>query len=283
MVLLSGLLLASAAAAATPKAPAVLAVVNGVPIKRVEMMDRAWKQYGPVVLNAAVDEILVRQAAQAAQVKADPKEVEARLSRIQSQFPDTATFSARLAASGTSLQDLRSQIEDQVLRETLVIKAKGLQVTDAELKSFFDANKEKLASSEAVRLRHLVVASEKEANDFLIAIRAGADFAKLAAQISLDNGTKDRGGDLGFISRGMLLPDLEKAAFALKAGEVAGPISTPQGVHVLKVEEVRSAKPAVFEEIKDALRKSMLADKISKAWPDYLQELRAKAKLEPAR
>jgi foldase protein PrsA len=283
MILLSSLFLATAAAAATPKAPAVLAVVNGVPLKRAEMMDRAWKQYGTVVLNDAADEIIIHQAAQADQVKADAQEVEARLKRIQSQFPDEATFSARLAANGTSIKELRSQIEEQVLREDLVMKAKGIQVTDAEVKEFFDANKDKLASPESIHLRHLVVASEKEANDILIAVKAGADFAKLASQISLDNATKDRGGDLGFIPRGMLLPELEKAAFALKAGEVAGPVNTPQGYHVLKVEEVSTAKPAVFETIKDPLKKRMLADKITKAWPDYLKELRTKAKIVPGK
>jgi foldase protein PrsA len=280
MVLLSGLLLATSVAAAPPKPSAVLVTVDGVPLKRAELMDRAWKQYGTVVLNEAVDEVIVHQAAKDMGVQADGGEVEARIKRIQGQFADETTFSARLAANGSSLAELRAQITEQVLREDMVTKAKGLRVTDEELKAFFDANKEKLAAPESYHLRHIVVAGEKEANDFLTAIKAGADFAKLASQVSLDDATKDRSGDMGFISRGMLLPELEKAAFALKPGEVGGPVKTQLGYHLLKVEEVRPAKPAVFDAIKDDLRKSLLADKINKAWPEYLKELRAKAKIE---
>jgi len=280
MTLLSSLLLATTATAAAPKAPAVLAIVNGVPIKRVEMMDRAWKQYGTAVLNDTIDDILIHQASKFLAVKPDAQEVAARLRRIMSQFPDEATFSARLAATGTSLPQLRGQIEEQVLRENLVAKAKGLQVTEAELKAAFDANKDRLASPDAIRIRHIVVANEKEAADFLIAIKAGADFAKLASQVSLDNGTKDRGGDAGFLSHGMLLPELEKAISGLKPGQVAGPVKTPLGYHLLKVEEIRPAAPAVFDNVKGELRASLLADKVSKAWPDFLRELRAKAKIE---
>ncbi|MCX5796063.1 MAG: peptidyl-prolyl cis-trans isomerase [Elusimicrobia bacterium] len=277
MILFGGLLLATAVSAAPAKAPAVLATVNGVAIRRTEMMDRAWREYGRAVLNERVDEILTTQAAAGLGVKPDAQEVEARLKRIQSQFPDEAAFSARLAADGTNLQGLRSQIETQNLRENLVAKAKNIQVTDAEVKGFFDANKERLASPEAVHLRNVQVNTEKEANDFLAAIKTGADFAKLASQVSLDNTTKGRGGDVGFVPRGTLLPEIEKAAFALKPGEVAGPVKTKFGYHVLKAEESRPAKPAVFEEIKVDLRRTMTADKITKAWPDYLQELRAKA------
>lgn len=278
MIAFNGLLLAASVAAAPAKIPPVLATVNGVPIKRSEAMDRAWKQYGTAVLSEMVDEILIRQAAKALSLQADPKEVDARLKRIESQFPDEATFQKRLAQTGSTAAALRGQIEQHLLREQLVIQARGLKATEAEAKEFFDANKDKLGASEAVRLRHLLVASEKEANDFLVAVSVGADFAKLVAQVSLDNATKDRAGDLGFISRGMLQPDLEKAVFALKPGEVSAPIRTAGGYHLFKLEATRPAKTPVYEEMKADLLQAVLADKISKAWPGYLQELRDKAK-----
>ena len=273
---------ASAKGNKPPKKPAdeVLAVVNGAPISQGAAMQRAWKEYGTAVLNEMADEILIKQASEAGKVSPDAAEVEARLKRIQGQFPDEATFKQRLAASGTSLEDLRARIEDQVLREGLVVKAKTLAVTDAEAKEFFDANKEKLATPDAVRLRTLVVASEKEANDFLTAIKAGADFAKLASQVSIDPNTKDKGGDVGIISRGMLQPDIEKVAFGLKPGEVSAPMKSQLGYMILKVDEVRAGKPAVYQDIKEDLKKALLVDKINKALPGYLQDLRAKAKIE---
>ena len=273
-------ILCLAAAPLCAQEAGVLVSVNGVPIKRGDAVERAWKQYGTTVLNQMADEILIKQAADAAKVKADPKEVEARLKRIRDQFKDEATFKARLEASGTSLDQLKAQIEDQVLRESLVTKAKELKVSDDEVKAAFDANKEKLAAPESVHLRHILVASEKEANDFLVAIKAGADFGKLASQVSQDAATKDKGGDIGFISKGLVIPDIEKAAFALKPGEVSNVIKTPLGYHIIKVEDVRASKPAVLKDVQGDLKAALMADKITKAWPGYLQELRDKAKYE---
>ena len=260
--------------------PAVLVTVNGVPVRRSEVADRAFQQHGPAILQAMVDEILISQAAQAMKMKPDTKEVVARLKRIRSQFPDEATLQQRLAATGQSLEGVRSQLDEQVKREQMVVKAKGLSVGDAEMKDFFDANKERLGTPEAVRVRHIVVGTQKEANDFLVAVRAGADFARLASQVSLDNATKDKGGDLGFVSRGMLLPEIEKLVFSLKAGEASGPLQSAAGFHLFKAEEVRAATPAVFKNVQSDLKAALLADKITKAWPGFLQELRGKAKIE---
>lgn len=280
LVLLAALAVPAAAAPA-PQTD-LLVTVNGVPVRRSAVADQAFRQYGTAVLNQLVDDILVRQASESLKVKADDKEVEARLKRIQGQFKDEATFKERLAATGQSLENLRAQISEQVMREQLVIKAKQITVTDAEAKDFFEANKEKLATAEAIRLRHILVASEKEANDFLIAVRAGADFARLASQVSTDAGTKDKGGDLGFISKGMLQPDLEKVVFSLKPGEAGGPVRSAVGFHLFKAEELRAPKPAVFKDVQKDLKAALVADRIGKAWPDYLKELRDKAKIQPA-
>lgn len=282
-VLLTSLLSSIALAAPKAKTSDVLATVNGVAIKRGEAMDRAWKQYGTAVLNEMADEVLVRQAAESLKVKADPAEVEARFKRVQGQFQDEKAFELSLANRGLSAADLRAQIAEQVLRETLLIKAKSLSASEAEAKEFFDANKDRLGAPAAIRLRHAMVASEKEAADFAAALRAGADFAKLASQVSLDDATKDRGGDLGFISKGMLQADMEGVVFALKPGEISSPVKSVNGYHVFKVDETRPAKAAVYADMKNDLLRALLADKVTKAWPGYLEELRAKAKYEASR
>lgn len=261
---------------------AVLVQVNGVPITRAQVLERVFRQYGTSVLNEMADDILVRREAERLAVKADAREVQAGLKRIRDQFKDEATFKERLTATGTNPEEIRARIEEQVVREALVAKARNIKVTESEARDFFEANRERLGAPESVRLRHILVATEREANDFMVALRAGgADFAKLASQASQDAGSREKGGDLGFVSRGLLLPEIEKAAFALKSGEVAGPVRTQLGFHIFKAEEVLAAKPAVFKEIKQDLVKALEAERIAKAWPDYLQELRRKGKYEP--
>jgi foldase protein PrsA len=276
-------LLCAAAFAAEPSPKQVLVSVDGTPVRRSDVNERLWARYGTQALNDVVDELLISKAAKAAGIQAPEAEIEERLNRIRSQFPDEAAFKARLSDSGTKFEDLKADIAAQLVREHLVIKAKGLKVTEAEMKSFFETNKERLASPDAVRLRHIVVASEKEANDFLVAIKAGADFAKLASEVSLEQSSKAKGGDLGFIAKGILTPEIDKLVFGLKLGQVGGPIKTPQGVHIFKVEEISKAKPARFEEIKESLGRAMLADKIAAAWPEYVGELRRTAKIVPGR
>lgn len=269
-------------AAAAPAKPSVMATVNGVAIKRANVEARTWQRYAAAMLNEMVDEILIQQAAAALKVQSDAQEIEARIKRIQGQFPNEAVFKERLAASGTSFDDLRSQIKNQVLREALIIKAKDLKVSDAEAREFFEANKQKLSAPDSARLRGILVATEKEANDFLVALNAGADFAKLAAQVSLDQASKSRGGDLGYISKGMLQPNLEQAVSALKLGEISAPLRVQAGFIILKKEESKPAKAAVFAEIEKDIRQSIMADKISAAWPVYLKELRDQAKVTPS-
>jgi foldase protein PrsA len=260
----------------------VLVKVNGAPIKKAEAMDRAWKAYGTAVINEMMDEILVTQEAKAKGLKADAASVEGRLSRIKSQFSDEKTFQTRLSDSGLSVKDLKAQLDRQVLRESLVVSARGLSVTDDEARQFFDSNKDKLGSQESYRLRHIVVATEKEANDFLVAIRAGADFAKLASEVSIDAASKDKGGDLGFQNAGMFQADIRKVVSSLKPGQTSSPVKTDMGFHLIRVEEVRPPKPAVLAEVQGELKAALLADKISKSWPGYIAELRGKAKLETA-
>jgi parvulin-like peptidyl-prolyl isomerase len=261
----------------------VLAKVNGVSIKRAEAMDRAWKEYGTAVLNEMADEILVKQAAESLKIAVDPAVVDARLKRVQGQFKDEAAFQASLTGRGVTVADLRAQISTQVLRENLVIKAKALSATEDEAKQFFAANKEKLGATDALRLRAVVVGGEKEAVDFLAAIRAGADFAKMASQVSLDADSKANGGDLGFVTKGRLPAETEKQVFALKPGEVSGAIKSGAGYQIFKAEEFRAGKAAVYEEVGADLLRAILADKVTKAWPAYLDELRSKAKYEAGR
>ncbi len=267
--------------------PDVLVTVNGKPIKRTAVQDRVWSLHASDVLNQMVDEDLVQQALTDFETKgkqkdkdAWKKEIDARFGRVRDQFKDEASFNEQLKKSGTNADTLRKQIESQVMREQLVISAKKLTVKPEEVSAFFEANKEKLSSKEAVHLRHILISDEKQAKDVLVALRVGADFSKLAQEISLDTGSRDRGGDLGFVARGMVIPDIDKVAFSMKSGQVSDLIKTQLGYSIIKVEEKREAKPAVFKDIEKDLTQAVLAQKITQTWPVYVKELRDSAKID---
>lgn len=274
---LIGAALLPAAALAQDRA---LVVVNGKPIPQQAVIERLWNLYGNNTLDQMVQEELIRQAIEKSGVKPDKKEVDRRMKGIRDRFGEKDAWEASLKKAGTNEAALRAQIEDQVVREQLVIQARKLEVTEKDVKDYFEANKEKLASPESIRLRHLLVANEQQAKDLRIALKAGADFAKLARELSLDTASKENGGDLGFISKGILVPDIENVAFSIKPGEVSEVISTNLGFHLLKVEERRTPEPANFKKIKDDLQRALLANKINQAWPEYLKSMKEAAKID---
>ena len=138
---------------------------------------------------------------------------------------------------------------------------KQVSVSAKEIEDYYENNKEKFSQPKQVKVRHILIKADprdkegtEKARQRAESIREeaakGKDFAQLAKQKSEDAGTKDRGGEIGFISRGMVVPEFEKAAFSMKAGEISGVIQTQFGFHILKVDEVREASTQPLEKVK---------------------------------
>lgn len=254
--------------------------VNGTPIRQTEILERLWRRYGPQTLEEMVDELLLRQAAQSRKLKPDAAEVDRRFGELKSRFPDEKIFAAQLESAGTNPSQVKSDISEQLVRERLVAAERKLSVKDAELQQAFSANKEELGRPEAVHLRHILLKTKKEAEALAVQIEKGADFKKLAAEQSLAPTGKMNGGDYGFVSRGMLPPEIEGVAFTLKDGEVRV-LESGKGAHILQAVARRKAEPASFEKVKDQLRELVMQQKIKAALPEYLRELREKAEIKP--
>jgi foldase protein PrsA len=278
--ILSAVLLAALSLPLRAESDREVVKVNGAPIRQSEVMERLWKRYGPATLEEMVDELLLRQAAAALKIKADPAEVNRKLARIKEQFGDSASFEKQLAEAGTTLEKLKADISEQLVLSRLVIDLRKISVKDEEVKKAFDTHKEKLAAPAAVHLKHILVKTEPEAKDVVEKIKGGADFAKLAAEKSLAPTGKLKGGDYGFVSKGMLPPEIEELAFSMKAGELRT-MPSAKGFHVFQALALRPAKPAKFSEVREELKDILLAEKIKAVLPAYLQELRRKADIQP--
>ena len=250
--------------------------VNGTAIRQSEVLDRLWKRYGSQTLEEMVDELLLRQSAASKKISASDAEVDRRFARLQAQFGSKELLVSQLEQAGTTVAKVKEDLADEIVRERLVVEAKGLKIGDDELKKAFDANRDKLGKPEAVHLRHILAKNEAEAAELAAKIKGGADFTALAREKSIAASGRAAGGDYGFVSRGMLPPEIDEVAFGLKPGEIKI-VAGPRGQHLLQAVEKRPSSPAVFAEVKDDLREMLLAEKIKEASGPFLLELRRKA------
>jgi len=195
-----------------------------------------------------------------------------------------------LTAHGVTWEKFMEELTDGVRLKQYVENdlSKSLSVTDEDAKKIFDANPSRFAMPELVRARHILIKSAEENPDarkkiddlYTKASSIGADFGKLAEEISEDTTTKPKGGDLGFFRRGMMVPEFEAAAFDLKVGEVSKPIKTSYGYHIIKVEERKAPEQPDFTQVQDKVKALALTDARNKALAAKVAELRKTAKVE---
>jgi peptidyl-prolyl cis-trans isomerase D len=144
--------------------------------------------------------------------------------------------------------------------------APAAPVDEAALRARYEQEKSRFMSAEQRLASHILInvpagadaATQKAAEQKVAALAAqarqpGADFAALARANSQDPGSKDSGGDLGWVDRGVMVKPFEDALFAMKAGEISGPVKTDFGYHVLQLREVKPGQGKSFEEVRDVL------------------------------
>jgi peptidyl-prolyl cis-trans isomerase D len=162
--------------------------------------------------------------------------------------------------------------------------AATVEVTDADLHEYYEQNKDKFQTPEERRAQHILISIKddtkvKEAQDkaqmVLQKLQAGGDFAKLAKEYSDDAGSKNSGGDLGWISRGMLKGAFEDALFSIKkaGGVYPQPVETKDGFHIIRLEAIRPGTVQPFDKIKDTLRKDYQSEQAQDEFADKANAL----------
>jgi peptidyl-prolyl cis-trans isomerase D len=148
------------------------------------------------------------------------------------------------------------------------------EVPYSEVEEYYELDLERYAIPSNVRARHILVACDPEAGQeevedarqsaqeiFKRLEEGGEDFAALAETHSDDFATAEKGGDLGFFKKGDMVPAFEKAAFSLKEGEISPPVRTPNGFHIIKVEEIREPTVRPLDEVKDSIISELKKEK----------------------
>jgi peptidyl-prolyl cis-trans isomerase C len=194
---------------------------------------------------------------------------------IENQLFADAAEGQKLAA-GADYNERMQYWRRRSLRDLYFDKTVKDTVSDAEAKKFYDSQISAAKPEEEVRARHILVESKEKARELFEKVAYGTDFAELAKQFSKDPGSKDQGGDLGYFSKGQMVPQFEETAFKLQKGEVSQPFETQFGWHILKVDDRRAGQVVPFDAVKERIVASIIHQKAQQIAGD----LRAKAKIE---
>ncbi|MCW5713498.1 MAG: peptidylprolyl isomerase [Bauldia sp.] len=168
-------------------------------------------------------------------------------------------------------------LRQRALQNAYVQAAVADLITEEAIQARYDQEVAAMNLPEQVHARHILVNTEAEALDIINQLNGGADFATLAAQLSIDTGTGAQGGDLGWFAEGEMIQEFEDAAFAIEPGQVGQvPVPTQFGWHVIKVDERRRQPPPGYEENKELIRQIIFRE----AYLAEAERLRADADIQ---
>jgi len=206
-----------------------------------------------------------------------PEDLEARIS------PDEAEIHSAYEKNKAKYQVPERRVVRYAVVDVNQIR-QSLQISDDLLKQQYMASIQQYQVPNRVHVEHILLMTvgktdaeveeiKKKADDVLKQVKRGGKFEDLAKKYSEDPGSKDKGGDLGWITQGQTVPEFEKAAFSLSPGQVSDLVKSQYGFHIIKVVEKETAHTKPFQEVKDSLRANFVptqADKQASAIADQM-------------
>ncbi len=246
-------------------------------------------QVAKVVIDQLVAQRIVLQEGRRRNITASDKEVDEQLATIRQRFPGEAEFNTALAKNGLTLAGLRDMIRISATQRHVADAVATATVSDDEVRKQYDSNPTLYDKPAQIRVSHILLRIAEKSAEPIAAAKAkivqarladGARFEDMAKQYSEDPGSAERGGDLGFVSKGTLVKEFEAVAWALKPGGTSEPVRTQYGLHIIRVHEVRAAEKGSFEKVREEIRAQLLGAKREKAFDAWLAAQQKAAKVE---
>lgn len=267
---------------------------RGVPVGQEALVDRS-------VLESLIQLRMLKAKATSEELENARRTAQERFETEKKNAGDEETFQRRLKIAGLTPESFLARVTDVTLAEAVLERLLAVNVSDQDVKKFYDENPEQFEQPESVRLAHILFltrdpqtgrelseeekqAKLKTAQDVLKRIRAGEDFAALARQYSEDPGTRDDGGVIARpIPKGMLasdLPEFEATAFKLGTNQVSDVVTTKIGYHIIKVLEKTPAQMIELAKVSDDIKRYLKRRQIQAGAPKLFEQLRKEFNVE---
>jgi len=271
--------------------------LNQVKIKisqgRQAVSDAKLEKIKNDILENLINRELLYQQSQKKGVVIEEKIVEDYLSSLKQKFPNQEEYEKALKDFSISENGLKLKVKMGYAIQNFIDKqiADKVAVSEKESKTFYDVHPEFFKQPERVKASHILIKLDPNAEESKKAsakekieniqkkLKEGKDFTALAREFS-EGPSKDNGGDLGFFTRGQMVPPFEDAAFSLKTGEVSDLVVTRFGYHLIKVTEKAAAQTIKFEDAKEKIVQHLKQEGTKKELQLYIENLRKTASIE---
>ncbi|ALK08102.1 peptidylprolyl isomerase [Blastochloris viridis] len=241
----------------TAFADALVAKVNGVEIFESDLAlieegvggnlpSATPEQRREALINYATDIVMLAKAAEAKNLQDSPE------------------FKKKLA-----------HLRQRLLMEEMMEQAGREAVKTADLQKIYEETSKTLSQEQEVRARHILVESEDLAKELVKQARTGTDFVELVKKNTKDTGSSED-GDLGYFTKSQMVPEFAEVAFKTAKGQIADPVKTQFGWHVIKVEDIRQRQAPKLEEVREQIEQYVQ----HKAQTELVLKLRESAKIE---
>ncbi len=250
---------------------------------------------------------LVHQHGEKKNLEVDSDLIEKEIKALREPYASDEEFEKALSARNITLQDLKNSMEVDIhARQLLNEQIKGkIDILDKDVKKYYEGNKQKFHRPESFRTRHILAAlfppdalrrqsiselqknreyfariAEEKIDDIIKELKEGADFEELAKKKSDDEYSRDNGGDLNFMYKGVFDPAYDEAVSKLKPGETSGKVTTRFGFHVIQLIEKHPPEQAPFDEMENSIQKFLFMEEAKKQVEVYIEGLRKQATIE---
>ena len=254
---------------ALPKDKAV-AKVDGEAISKDELYDVMVEQYGAATVEQLIADKIVATEAKKEKVTITDEELNEEVDKLKESYGGEDVFNQMLESNNTTVDVLKEDLKNYLTIRKLL--EPQIKITDEELQTYFEENKDSFGEAEQVNASHILVEDEATANEVKQKLADGADFAELAKEYSTDEGTKENGGELGFFAKGTMVTEFDDVAFTLPINEISDPVKTEYGYHIIKVVEKKEAKEANFDDSKTEIKETLIEQKLETEYSTWLEE-----------
>ncbi|MCX5686349.1 MAG: peptidylprolyl isomerase [Candidatus Omnitrophica bacterium] len=239
------------------------------------------------IVQQFINDRLILSEAKKLNIEIDDKEVDKRIDDLIKRLGSKEAFERTLFEQRITIKDLKTRYREQLMTRRLIDQKVGanIVITPIDITNYYNKNTAEFSQPEEVKLKNILISlgsntDSKKAPELAMEIsrrlKEGCDFAGLAKVYSAGPGASE-GGDMGYVKKGDLMPEIEKVVFNLKEGETSDIIQTGLGYHIFKIEEKKPARTLTISEARRDIEETVFREKINQKIKGWVESLKKNA------